>query len=140
MRPLPRIVKIVALLLFIDITLHLNYLHNPHFILLGFGLLRGLPSAALVVLIVVALAILAYFVLKRRRNSYYPLLAVATILVVNSIVNIGALLFVREDTAQFLGSILPGNPLYAYATVQSLILFVNAALLLSCRSLSSVLK
>ena len=141
MKSLPTIIKAAVVLIFIDLLLLLNYLRKPYFVLGGIFFLDSIKATTIILALVFIAVITGYFILKRCRAIYSLTLFFAFLLILNSVINIIALIFVSDDVAGFLEEIIFGENVFAgFVIMQILFLLINLELYVCVKNARKVLK
>ncbi len=139
MKEIPRSIKTAMVPLFLDLALVLGYLRKPYFVLAGMFFLEGNAATVLVLALAFLTLYIGFRVLRQHRKVYRTARLYAGLLILNSLINLVAVLFISADMTGFLERIFTEDVLTAFIIFQALFLLTNAWLFLILKRARRVL-
>jgi hypothetical protein len=128
MSKIPNIIKFCVTLFFIDLILILNHLKKPYFVIGGIIYIENIIATIIILVISLIILYLGYNILKLNKSVFNISRYFFIFLIINSIINLIASIFLTKDMAGFLSRVFGEDVFVGYILVQLMIILVNVSL------------
>ena len=140
MRQIPDIIKSAVILVFIEQALVLSYLRKPHFILAGLFFIEGNYATLLIIVLSFAIIYIGYRIIRQQKKAYRMTRYLSMFFILNSLINLIAMIFISSDMAGFLTRIFGEDVFSGFVFIQILFLLTSLGLFITIKRSRNVLN